>query len=128
MVLRKWRIKSIMNNKLSSFYKSLKWSEPCLHCGKVPTTLNPNDVDHVKPPSKKLGGTAPRTHKLPGAWWCVPLCTNCHMIRHTKREDRFYSFLRDRKALEEKVVSLWMKYLNEIPEEWQDWYAEQTKS
>lgn len=74
----------------NSYYQHVKML-PCVACGNVATSLEPNEADHLRPPSGKLPGQmASRSHKgLPG-WYCLPLCKACHLSRHLYREDDWY--------------------------------------
>lgn len=80
-----------MHDPSSAYYLYVK-SRPCVACGTAATPLEQNQADHIRPPSGKLAGQlAPRTHKGMGGWYCLPLCSSCHLSRHLRREDDWYS-------------------------------------
>lgn len=105
-------------SSLMDYYRFLKWEVPCFHCGKEPKLLDPNEVDHVKPPSRWGKGLGKRSHKGPPAWWALPLCPACHRARHLVREETFYG---GRERIVEGVLHHWNLF-GSIPEEWQEWY------
>lgn len=77
------------SGRLIEYYAFVK-AKPCLACGRLPEPGKPNHADHLKPWSEKLGGFGARSHKGLAAWYCVPLCPECHHKRHTMREEAFY--------------------------------------
>lgn len=80
-----------MSKPISSYYLYVK-SRPCVACGNQATLLEPNDADHIQPPSTKLPGQlAPRTHNGLGAYYCLPLCKPCHLSRHMRSESDWYA-------------------------------------
>lgn len=75
----------------TDYYRYVK-ARPCVACGNHATALDPNQADHLRPPSNKLPGQmANRSHQgIPG-WYCLPLCKPCHLSRHLRREDDWYT-------------------------------------
>lgn len=72
---------------LKKYYRFIK-QKPCVVCGRYGGVLN--HADHVKAWSPKLRDIGGRSHKGDAAWFCVPLCPECHAKRHTMREADFY--------------------------------------
>ncbi len=74
---------------LRGYYKYVK-SLPCLACGRLPRPGNPNHADHIRPYSYKFNHFTVRSHNGLPAFYCVPICPECHRTRHTMREQDFY--------------------------------------
>ncbi len=78
-----------MNQTLRKYYLFVK-EQPCLACGKPSSLAEPSEADHIKPWSDKLKGLGPRSHKGIAAYFCVPLCHECHQERHQHPEEEWY--------------------------------------
>lgn len=75
----------------TAYYRYVK-ALPCVSCGARANALEPNEADHLRPPSGKLPGQlANRSHKGEAGWYCLPLCKPCHLSRHLRREDDWYT-------------------------------------
>lgn len=78
-----------MNEKRIKKYYTYVKSLPCLACGQQSEPLKRSEVDHIFAFSTKQS-MAPRSHKGMAAYYCVPLCKQCHIVRHRQREEDFY--------------------------------------
>jgi|YNPBryulayer2012_1023412.scaffolds.fasta_scaffold24849_1 hypothetical protein len=78
-----------MNQTLRKYYLFVK-EQPCLACGKTSTLVEPSEADHITAWSNKLKGFGIRSHNGIAAYFCVPLCRECHQERHKHPEQEWY--------------------------------------
>jgi hypothetical protein len=78
-----------MNQTLRKYYLFVK-EQPCLVCGKPSSLAEPSEADHIMAWSNKLRGLGSRSHKGFSAYFCVPLCRECHQERHQHPEEEWY--------------------------------------
>jgi len=78
-----------MNQTLRKYYLFVK-EKPCLACGKISSLTEPSEADHIMAWSEKLKGFGTRSHNGVHAYFCVPLCRECHRERHKHPEEEWY--------------------------------------
>jgi len=78
-----------MDQMLKKYYLFVK-NKPCLACQKPSTLREPSEADHIKPWVDKLKTFGARSHKGISAYFCVPLCRECHKKRHQAAEEEWY--------------------------------------